>query len=100
MGSTKGSAEGDRTQVHAHADGVTNGYANGLANGHAADKDTDDVDSHCSERPAAAGPWAPVAGAWRALRRQLLCSRAPPAVPAIYRQAVAADERTFVLLTL
>ncbi len=86
MGSTNGGAGGEK--AHAHTNGTMNGHANGLTNGHAADgKDTDDADSLCSERPAAAGSWAPVAGAWQALRRQLLCSRAPPAVPELFRRA-------------
>ena len=86
VGSTKDGHGGEK--AHAHATGTMNGHtANGLTNGHAADKDTDDVESHSSERPAAAGAWAPVAGAWQALRRQLLCSRAPPAVPELFRRA-------------
>ena len=89
MGGTDAAADTKRANGHVHANGDTNGYhQNGLANGHAAGEDADDKDSHCSEKPAAR-TWAPVAGAWQAVRQQLLCSRTPPAVPEIYRQVLA-----------
>ena len=84
-----GPPEDSNASEHAHVHGLASGHANGhengvVANGHAgADKDTD-TRSTCSERPPATH-WARAAGAWQALRGLLLCSRAPPAVPALFR---------------
>ena len=71
--------------MHVTANGNAAAYENGLANGHAVDEGGDDAVSNCSEKPVE-GTWSPLAGAWQAVRQQLLGGIAPPAVPEIYRQ--------------
>ena len=89
MSASVGHAENSADGEHAHPPVIANGHANGyqngvVANGHVGVDKDDDTRSTCSEQ-APGAQWAPVTGAWRALRRQLLASRAPPAVPELFR---------------
>ena len=81
----EGSVDGEHAHVHVIANGHANGYHQDavVANGHVDAEKDDDARSNSSEE-APGKHWASAADAWQALRRLLLCSRAPPAVPALY----------------